>query len=91
MGLSAKRLSDGGAGGGRSFDEFDRGGGADLDGRDGAAAVGVGGDVVDAGPDLALGDAAAGAEEADDVVDLLVADAELAAELAPAKRRDERG
>ena len=53
--------------------EVRRGGRAELDAGDGALAVGVPPEVAEVDPDLALGRAAAGGEEADDPVRLLLA------------------
>ena len=63
--------------------EVRRAGRAELDARDGAVAAGVPLDVLEVGPDLALRRAAAGGEEADDPVRLLVAEVEQAADLRP--------
>ena len=58
-------------------------GGAELDAGDRAVAAGILLDVLEVGPDLALGRAAAGGEDADDPVLLLVAEVEPAADLGP--------
>ena len=54
---------------------------ADLDAGDRAVASGVPLDVLQVGPDLALGGAAAGGEDADDAVPLLLAEYEQPADL----------
>src|SRR5690606_25274664 len=58
-------------------------GGAELHAGDAALAPGAAPQVVDVDPDLALGGAAAGGEQADDPVGLVAADPELLAEPGP--------
>ena len=61
---------------------------ADLHAGDRAVAPGVLLDVLEVGPDLALGRAAAGGEDADDAVLLLVAEVEQPADLRPLVARE---